>query len=181
TTFLTTENLDANDNYGVTLSIPLHLAEWWESGNNLNLYNNRYKGVSSVGPVDKQLTYYTINSNNSFRIKNGWSFELGGYYNSSMVWGTMLINPSGSVSAGFSKRFHGDKMQLRVNINDIFHTDIMNSTIVFQNINVDFKRVYDSQFIRMHLMYNFGKKTVPRARQRKSGAEDEQNRVKTGR
>lgn len=181
TTFLSTENLDNNDNYGITVSIPLHPASWWESSNNLVLYSNEYSGISSVGAVDKRLTTFSFNSYNTFRLPKGWNFELSGYYNTAALYGTTVSNPLGSVSAGFSKRFLKDRFQIRANINDIFHTDVTTSVIKYQNINVDFKRVYDSQFIRLHLSYSFGKKTVARARQRTTGAQDEQNRINTNR
>ncbi len=181
TTFLSTENLNTNDNYGIQLSIPLHLASWWESSNNFNLYSNEYSGISSVGAVDKRLTTFSFNSYNTFAISRGWSFELSGFYNTAALYGTTISNPLGSVSAGIGKRFGKDRFRIRANINDIFHTDITTSVIQYQNINVDFKRVYDSQFIRIHLSYNFGKKTVARSRQRSTGSEAEQNRINTNR
>jgi len=181
TTYLRTENLKSNDNIGVTMNIPLHIASWWESNNIITVYNNEYTGISSVGEVDKRLTTFSFNSYNSFVLKSGWSFELSGYFNSSALYGTTVSNPIGSVSAGFSKRFAKERFQLRANINDIFHTEITTSVIKYQNIDVDFKRVYDSQFIRLHLSYNFGKKSVARARQRTTGAQEEQNRINTNR
>jgi iron complex outermembrane receptor protein len=181
TTFLSTENLNTNDNYGVTVSIPLHPASWWESSNNFTLYSNEYSGISSVGAVDKRLTTFSFNSYNTFALKKGWNFELSGYFNTAALYGTTVSNPVGSVSAGFSKRFARDRFQIRANINDIFHTDITTSVIKYQNIDVDFRRVYDSQFIRLHLSYSFGKKTVARARQRVTGSQEEQNRINTNR
>ena len=181
TTYIRTENLDTHDNIGVTLNIPVQPASWWESSNQITVYNNEYSGISSVGELDKRMTTFSFNSYNNFMLKGGWNFELSGYFNSRALYGTMVADPIGSVSAGFSKRFWKDRFQLRVNINDIFHTDITTSIIKYQNIDVDFKRVYDSQFIRLHLSYNFGKKTVARARQRSTGAQEEQNRINTNR
>jgi iron complex outermembrane recepter protein len=181
TTFISTENLNTNDNYGVTMSVPLHLASWWESSNNFNLYSNEYSGISSVGAVDKRLTTFTFHSYNTFALSKGWSFELSGYYNTAALYGTTVSNPVGSVSAGISKRFWKERFRLRANINDIFHTEVTTSVIKYQNINVDFRREYDSQFIRLHLSYNFGKKSVARARQRTTASQDEQNRINTNR
>ncbi len=181
TTYLITENLSSNDNYGVTLSIPLQVTSWWESSNNFIVYSNEYKGVSSVGEVDLRLATFSFNSHNSFNLSKGWTAELTGYYNTKALYGTTLSNPIGSVSIGVGKRFLNDRFFLRANINDIFHTEITTSVIHYQNINVDFKRVYDSQFVRLHLSYNFGKKTVARARQRDTGSQEEQNRININR
>jgi iron complex outermembrane receptor protein len=181
TTFITTENLNSNDNYGVNLSVPFQIASWWESNNNIFVYNNSFVGTSSVGEVDKRMTTFTFNSYNSFSIMHGWRAELSGYYTSKALYGTTVSNPVGSVAIGVSKTFLNDRFTLRAQINDIFHTEVTTSVIQYQNIDVNFKRVYDSQFIRLHLMYAFGKKTVARARQRSTGSQDEQNRINTNR
>jgi hypothetical protein len=181
TTFLTTENLEENDTYGVSISVPVQLTKWWYTSNNVNVFNNRYKGISSVGAVDKRLSSYSVNSYNSISLPRSWSMEISGYYNSRMVWGTLLIDPHFSVSAGFRKAFMDEKFTLRINVNDIFHTESFNSEIKYQNVDADYNRSYDSQFVRLHVSYNFGKKSVPRVRQRATGSQDEENRIKTGR
>lgn len=180
TTFMRTENLDQNDNYGVGINFPIQITKWLNSSNNINLFNNQYKGISSVGEVDKRLTSYSINSYNSIILPHSWSMELSGYYSSRMVWGTLLIDPHFAIAAGFRKTFMNDKFALRVNVNDIFHTEKFDSEIKYQNVDADYKRVYDSQFIRLHFSYNFGKKNVAKARQRQSGSQEEENRIKTG-
>lgn len=180
TTFVRTENLESNDSYGVNLSVPIQITKWWYSSSNFNIFNNRYKGISSVGAVDKRLSSYTANTYNSMSLPHGWAFELNGYYNSKMVWGTLLVDPSFSVSAGFRKSLFEDKITLRVNVNDVFHTEIFNSEVKYLNVDADFNRVYDSQFIRFHVSYNFGKKSIPRARQREAGSKEEENRINTG-
>ncbi len=181
TTYITTENLDTHDNYGITLSIPVQPTNWWESNNNFYVYNNSYDGLSSAGEVNKRLTTFSFNSYNSFSFPNGWRAELSGYFNTKALYGTTISNPIGSVAIGVSKSFLNDRFTLRAQINDIFHTEITTSVIQYQNIDVDLKQVYDSQFIRLHLSYNFGKKTVARARQRSTGSQEEQNRINTTR
>jgi hypothetical protein len=180
TTFVTTENLDSYDNFGINLNAPIKITEWLQSTNDFNLFRNKYDGISSVGPVETYLTSYTFNSTNSFSFPKGFTAELTFWYNSQMVWGTWLIDPQYSLSTGLSKMFMQDRFQLRVNFNDIFHTQITKSTTEFQNVKADFKRVFDSQFFRIHLAYKFGKQ-MQRSRMKRNGSEEEQNRVKQGR
>jgi len=181
TTFVRTENLESNDNYGISLGVPVQLTKWWYMSSNFNYFNNRYKGISSVGEVDKRLNSYQFHTYNAFTLPRSWAMEVNGYYTSRMVWGTFLIDPRFSVSAGLRKHFMQDRFTLRVNINDIFHTETFNSVINYQNVDAKFMRVYDSQFVRFHLSYNFGKKTVPKARQRATGLQEEESRIRTGR
>lgn len=181
TTFVRTENLNTNESYGLGISVPVQLFSWWYSSNNLNTFNNRFTGRSSVGELDKQLWSVAFNTYNSFSLGKSWSAELSAYYNSRMVWGTWLVEPKVVASAGFRKTFQGDRFDLRINVNDIFHSEKMNSSIVYQNIDASFKRVFDSRFIRLHLSYNFGKKSVSSKRQRDSGSREEENRIQQGR
>jgi hypothetical protein len=180
TTYVTTENIEAYDNFGININVPVTVTEWFQSTNNFNLFSNRYKGVSSVGPVDESLVSYTFNSTNNFSLPAGITAELVFTYSSEMIWGTMLLEPIYSISGGISKMFLKDRVQARLNFNDVFHTDIMHSTTKYQNIDVDFERVYDSQFFRIHVSYKFGKQTQRSAR-RSSGSQEEQNRVRQGR
>lgn len=179
TTYITTENLNTRNNYGVNINLPLHLTEWWTSSNNLSLFNNEYQGVSSVGNIDKSLTSYFLNSVNSFQGKKGWSFEISGYYQSQMVWGTWLVDPQWSVGGGISKMLMNERLQLRANINDIFHTQKEKSKIKYQNIDAAFSQVYDTQFVRFHVSYNFGKRGI-KTKNHSRGPE-EQNRINSGR
>ena len=179
TTFITTENLNSKDNYGVNINLPIHVTEWWTSSNNISIFNNTYQGVSSVGNIDQSLTSYFINSVNSLEMKKGWSFEVSGYYQSKMVWGTWLVNPQWSVSAGISKMLLNDRLQIRVNLNDIFFTQQENSTIKYQNIDATFSQMYDSQFVRFHVSYSFGKRNI-KTKNHSRGPEEE-NRINSGR
>ncbi len=181
TTFVTTENLASHDNYGISLSIPFEITKWWQTSNNINVFNNFYEGVVSGGNVKKRLTTFLFNSSNSFKLPHGWSMEVGGYYNSRLIFGTFVIDPQFSVNAGFGKSFFHNRLNMRIEASDIFHTETTSSVIKYNNIDATFDQINDTQYARLHLTYNFGKQTVEQARRRRGGAEDELNRVRQGR
>ena len=128
---------------------------WWYSSNNVNVFNNEISGTTSAGIITKKITAYSLNSYNSFKLPKGWAMELSGYYNSEMIWGTWLVS-TGIFECRFRKSLFKDRMTLRVNVNDIFHTDVITSEIKYMNVDASFYRIYDSQFVRFHLSYNFG-------------------------
>lgn len=181
TTFVTTENLSTHDNYGISFSIPFEVTKWWQTSNNINVFNNFYEGVVSGGNVSKRLTTFLFNTSNSFKLPKGWSLEIGAYYNSRIIFGTFVLDPQYSVNGGFGKSFFHDRLRLRVEMSDLFHTETTSSVIKYNNIDATFDQIYDSQYARIHLTYNFGKQTVEQARRRRGGAEDELNRVQQGR
>jgi iron complex outermembrane recepter protein len=181
TTYVTTENLASHDNYGFSLSVPFEITKWWMTSNNFNIFNNYYAGIISGGEVSKRLTSFLFNSQNSFRLPKGWSVEVGGFYNSQQIFGTFVLEPQFSINGGVGKAFFNRKLHMRIDINDVFHTELSKSVIKYNNIDATFDQIYDTQFARLHLTYNFGKQTVEQARRRRGGAEDEQNRVRQGR
>lgn len=180
TTFVTTENFESHDNYGISITVPYQITKWWLTSNNVNVFNNQFKGVVENYAVNKRLTTYMVNTYNSFKLPKGWTVDLSAYYNSKMVWATFLIDPQYSVSAGVAKSFFNDRLNLRISINDIFKTEETTARVNYDKIDFKFHQIQDTQFARFHLSYNFGKRTVEQARRRNSGAQDEQNRVRTG-
>lgn len=179
TTYVITENLNTNDNYSFSIDMPLPITKWWLMNNNFVLFNNRFKGTIEGGEFDERLTSYTFNTYHSFKLGNGYTFELSGYYNSKMVYATFIIDPQYSVSGGIAKSFFKERLNVKVNLNDIFNTEKTTARVKYNNVDFDFKQKQDSQFFRVHISYSFGKKTVQQARRRSGGAQDEQNRVKT--
>ena len=65
-------------------------------------------------------------------------------------------------------------------LNDIFKTENTSAHVNYNNVNFDFHQQEDSQFVRFHLTWNFGKKTVAESRNRRMSSEEEENRVKGG-
>lgn len=180
TTYVTEDNINSNDNYSLSLNLPYQVTKWWLTSNSLVFFNNRFEGVIDGNYFDKQLNSYLFNTYNSFTLGKGWSLELSAFYNSKMIWATFLIDPQYAVSGGISKSFLHDRLNLKIALNDIFKTEKTQAYVVYNNVNLDFSQTEDSRYIRFHITWNFGKQTVTAARKRSSSAEDEQNRIKTG-
>src|SRR5690606_3658024 len=89
TTFVTRENLSVQNNYGLSITAPVSVTSWWMSNNYFNVYYNLYKGEYLGGRLDAGLASFNFNSQNTFTLKNGFSFELSGFYNSRAVYGML--------------------------------------------------------------------------------------------
>lgn len=179
TTFVTTENLKSTDNYSLSVSAPIQFTEKWSSSNDLVVFNNHFKGYAAGSNIDNSKTSYYIGSNHYINLNGGWTIEINAYYQSKIYWGTWLMQSRMSLGGGISKSFLGDKLSMKLNFNDVFHTEITDASVKYSNINFHFKQWEDTQFLRLHLSYNFGKKEIKQTEHR-VGA-DEENRIKTGR
>ena len=81
---------------------------------------------------------------------------------------------------GISKSVLNKKGTVKLNVSDVFNNQRFQGT--FDNAGY-FTRVsskWESQQVRLNFTYRFGNTNVKAARNRKTGLEDEQNRVKGG-
>lgn len=178
-TYVTTENLDNQDNLNLTVSLPIPVAKWWTLQANFTGSYNRYKTYYQDALYDVEQFNYTINASNQFKMANEWSAELSGWYNSRAVYGFFVSKPQGMINVGLQKSMWEKKGTLRLNVNDIFWMNKFRGTSEFQDISLRVNSTWPSRQVRLTFTYRFGNQNVKGARQRNTGADDLQQRVQT--
>ena len=73
------------------------------------------------------------------------------------------------------------KARVKVSFDDIFNTMRNKASANYDNIHVWSHTKWSSQRIGINFSYRFGKTNMKPSRQRRSGLEDESNRVGSGR
>jgi len=185
TTFQTKDNLGTSENLGIAISAPIPIFKWWNSNNYVNVFYNHYFGSFSNAdtlnsPFDRSKVAYTFNSTNTFTIGKGWSAELSGFYQSSNLNGTITFLPMYMMSAGIQKQVFNKKGSIKLNIRDMFNWQRFRGNVNYQNIDAGIVNHWDNRVTTLSFNYRFGKSTVAASRNRKTGLEDEKNRVKSG-
>jgi hypothetical protein len=170
-------NLSKRINYGVSFTAPLQVKKWWNSNNFLNLYRNIYDGLFEGELVELTQFSYRFNSTNSFVLPNNFTAELSGFYQSPLVFGTFSMLQNWQISAGIQKNFPKQNAILRLNISDIFWTQIIQSNTFYTNTQVFFKRTDETRVATIAFSHRFGKKTVSANRNRNTGVEDIKGRI----
>ena len=179
-TFVTSDNLDHQDNISLTISAPIPITKWWNFQTNFtgvyNYYNSYY--------LEQQLTIKQISwnmyGNNQFTLPNGWSAEISGWYNSRAFYGLYAAKPMGMVNVGLQKNILNKKGTIRLNVNDIFWTNRFNGRALYKDIDFAVKSEWPSRQFRITFTYSFGNQNVKGARQRKTGSDDLQKRANGG-
>ena len=169
-------NLRRMQNLGASVSLQLApLNEWSLS---LQTFVNRKKLEGIVGRnLTATITQYTLNWNNQFRLHKGWAAELTGTFNSTSQQDIQeVVDPTGSVTIGFSKTVAKEKGRLRFTLNDIFYTTRIQGLTQFSGANEAFKIVSDSRFAVLGFTWRFGK-AVKTAKRSEGSAGDEVQRV----
>lgn len=173
----TTRNLSVLHSYGVSVSSPLKVTKWWNTQNNIDLYYNKYIGNLSNTPLSNGSPVLNLSSNHSLSLKNGFSGEISIAYQAKQRYGYSISKSETHIAAGIQKSILAKKGTLRFNVTDILHTDYPRITSTFNIYQQYFKAQRNSRVAQLTFTYRFGKNTVPAARRRVSGAEEEKSRA----
>ena len=170
-------NIGTRYNYGITESATIPFSKWYSATLFANLYQNKYIGEINGYPFNaKQLTL-SLNVNNQFSLKNGWSAELSGNYTSrNRNEGQAIILPAGQVSIGIAKQLFNSKASIKFNVRDIFYTQNPKEIQNFQDVQSSLKITRDTRVFNIAFVYRFG--ATLKSKPASSLPTDEQQRVK---
>ncbi|HYK76912.1 MAG TPA: outer membrane beta-barrel protein, partial [Daejeonella sp.] len=74
--------------------------------------------------------------------------------------------------------FMNNKMNLRLNMSDLFNQQKQRVSTTYQNMDLHFSEARETRIGRLTLTYRFGKNEIKAARKRSTGLEDEASRMK---
>ena len=179
TQIYTTLNMDEVHSASVSLSMPLFLAEWWEIQNKIS--GNWSETIIRDDNASSRLINkeFSADMMHHFILPNNLSLELAGHYQSSGYYGFLKVQPKGYLNIGLQKKLLHNKGTLRLNISDVFRTNIWRSTTFVPEFNLDNTSKFDTEtrIIRLTYSTNFGNSKVKKVRKRSTGSEEERRRI----
>jgi hypothetical protein len=170
-------NLDELTTLDLSVSFPVQITRWWNSHQNINMFRNRYNSNYLGQRLDNGRLSANFSTNHSFMLPKGITAELNAWYNTPSAHGLAQMNGFGQVSMGIQKSLWDNKASVRVNVTDVFLTAPVKGVIDYQNMDIRFRSWYESRTIRVNFTYNFGNNNIKTSGNRRTGTEDEQNRV----
>ncbi len=173
----TFENLAEYHYYGMSLSLPVSVGNWFSSLNNATLYYGLYKGNLANTALSNGRPTYNLNSNNTFKLPNDWSTELNATYRAREVYGFLEIDPLWFLSVGVQKQFWDKKGSLKLNVSDVFFSNKVRGVTQVTGYTETFNQSRDSQVATLSFSYRFGKGQASPSTKRSSGAEEEKSRA----
>ncbi len=179
-TFITQENLADQENYTISLNVPTPIAKWWEGFVSITGYRSHFSAnFRDDFKVDQSFNAFNVYSEQTVRLPKGWSFQLSGWYNSAAFWGTLRSQQQGAMDFGIQKKVLHDKGELRLRCGDILRTAGWRGENLFTpGLRMIASGTWESRTVTLNFSYRFGSNDIKGARQRKTGLEDEKNRVK---
>lgn len=172
-------NLDYTRTFSVIAGIPIKIASWWRTQNNLSYANQEVRSFYLGEPVEQSLGIFNANSTHSFKIIEDLSAELSGFYNGPGFFGNALYEEVYGLNLGIQKKLSEKWGTLKFTINDMLDSVEFNGGTDLPDQNILTSNTFDFSNRSFILTYtrNFGNKDLKSNRDRETGSEDERRRV----
>jgi hypothetical protein len=174
--FISWDNLANQQVYAFNASLPFEINSWWSAYFNVNgSYINNQSDYGNGAVVDLQAWSYSFFTQNTLKLGNGFSGEISGYYSGPGIWGGVFrYDPNYSLNFGLQKKF--DPFNIRLSVQDITYQSGWSGYSDFNGLYAEGAGNWDSRRVGLSVSYDFGNSNV-KSRRRKTGIEDESNRV----
>jgi iron complex outermembrane recepter protein len=170
-------NLSSSDYFGLSVSAPIKVKKWWNMVNNADLFYTNYHGNLANTQLNNGSPRARISNTNNFSFKKGWSAELNGNYSSAGRSGYMVSKAQWGIAAGVQKTVMKGMGTIRLNVTDIFWTNLPNATITYNNYIENWRAYRETRVANLSFNYRFGNTKVAGARRRTTASEEEARRA----
>lgn len=173
-------NVATKDNVNLNISAPIPVTKWWKTFTTVSVFYNNFETVVKGEQIKRSSGGFFGNTQHTFTLGKGWTAEASAFYVSPQIAqeGLFRMKAMYAINAGIQKTVLDKKGTIRLNVNDIFQTQRFRGTYAVTNSDLTLKTLWDSRQVRLNFTYRFGNSNVKEARNRKTGLEDEQSRVK---
>lgn len=170
-------NLSSSDYYGLSVAAPVRVNSRWNMINNANLYYNHFNGSLGATTLNNGKPAFDYRMNNTFTWGKGWVTELNGNFTTGGQYGFMVQDPLWGIAVGVQKSMLKNKGTLRLNVTDIFWTNLPKAVITYTNYIEKWHAKRETRVATLSFTYRFGKNTVQAARRRTTASEEERQRA----
>ncbi len=179
--FITWRNISSQDVYSLNISSPIPIKKWWSAYTNINFYQSINKAdFGENRKINLKVTGVNIYAQNTFTLPKGMSLELSGFFASPSVWGgTFKTKSMWGTDIGLQKKILKGNGTLKIGLDDIFSTQHWRAESIFAGQRMSGGGNWEAHRYKINFSYNFGNKKVKSARRRRTGSEDEADRIKS--
>jgi iron complex outermembrane recepter protein len=171
-------NLKSSDYLGFTATLPWRVKPWWNMMGNVNVFYNHFNGNIGGAALSNGSPAANLRLNNTFTFKKGWGAELNANYNSAGRYGYSRSFAQWGIAAGVQKNVIQNKGTIRLNVTDIFFTNLPRATVTYTGRYVEnWHAIRDTRVATLSFSYRFGNSKVQAARRRTTASEEERQRA----
>jgi outer membrane receptor protein involved in Fe transport len=177
-TYAQQRNLNNQTVYSLNIYAPIPFRKWWNMNNNIQVFNLGFKSELFGSTLDVNQTVFQLNTDNQFTINKTTGAEISFWYMTPLKYGIFEIKNTPALNVGIKRSFMDSKMNLKLNLNDVFNTRRNIGSTNYANMNFIFSNKWESRVANLSLTYRFGNSNVKGERERKTGLDTETSRMK---
>lgn len=175
-------NVAKSDVVNLNISFPVQITKWWSSFTYLSAYYNKFQTIVDDQSVSVSGGGFMGRTQQTFTLPAGISAEMSFFYLSPQIAdeGLFRMKSMCALDLGVSKQIMKKKGSIKVNVSDVFNVQRFRGSFENAGRYTGVSSKWETQQVRVTFNYRFGNTSIKAARTRKTGLEDEQNRVKNG-
>ncbi|SFO56354.1 Outer membrane receptor proteins, mostly Fe transport [Chitinophaga sp. YR627] len=175
-------NVAKSDIVNLNISFPVTITKWWSSFTYLSAYYNKFQTIVDNQSVNISSGGFMGRTQQTFTLPKDLSAEVSVFYLSPQIAdeGLFRMKHMCAVDLGVSKQILHKKGSLKLNVNDVFNIQRFRGSFENGGRYTGVTSKWESRQVRLTFNYRFGNTNIKGARNRKTGLEDEQGRVKDG-
>jgi iron complex outermembrane recepter protein len=178
--FLIKQNLASQDIIGLTANYSIFIGRF-AFYMNANSFYSLFKANYGTGrTIDVNAFGLNLFSRNTFKFgeKKEWTAELSGFYNAPTIYEAIFSGKAiYGVDAGIQKTILKEKATIAASLSDVFKTVEFSGTAAFAGQTTNAITRWESRQFKLSFNLRFGNNQVKAAKQRNTGAEEENKRV----
>jgi hypothetical protein len=173
------ENLDVVQTVALGGSIPLKITKWWQSQNNLSGNWQSLKTYYQDKSISISVWNTQFNTSQTFTLPNKFTAEITYFYNTPTLSGIIKSLAKSEFTIGVQKQLPKDYGTFRLNISDVFWTNISRWQTNIPDLNLMQTTTFinEPRVVRLTFNRNFGNKNVKANKKRATGSEEERLRL----
>lgn len=175
-------NVAKADNFNFNVSVPLPITKWWMSFTTVSVSYASFETVVNNSTVKLSSPGFFARTQQTFTLSKDLSAEATFFFVSPQVTdeGLFRMKSMSSLDLGASYKVLKGKGTLKLNVTDVLKTNYFRGSFDNAGRYTSIYSKWDAQQVRLSFTYRFGNTNVKAARNRQTGLEAEQNRVKQG-
>ncbi|MBA2745594.1 MAG: TonB-dependent receptor [Flavisolibacter sp.] len=181
-TYIKQSNIARQKQYGVSVNAGFSITKWWRTNLYVNGFYNRFTGIVNNENISIDAKTVVLNGSQQFTLGKTTTAEISGFYRTGAIEGVIQTDPMGMMSLGLSQQVLKGKGTLRLNVRDIFYTQLFRAKSKYGSVDAAFSNRSDSRVVNVGFTYRFSKGKLNGNQKKKStgSASEEANRVGGG-
>lgn len=166
-------NLNTQHVYGLSFYLPVQITNWWNTINSLVFVRNVYDFNQTVN----EKTFALAKTQQSFTLKNDFTIDLSGFYQSAYNMGNLTFKPNYYVDFGINKSFSKNKYSIKLGISDVFNTSKADYATNSGALELTERQKYTTRQASLEFTYRLGGNKDSHTKKIESGDQDEKERM----